>query len=371
MWIYERPDWPHFTWDQAEITRLLGEVRHRAGLLRGHIEAAPIDLHDDAHIDTLSHDVLATSAIEGYQLDSVEVTLSVRSALRGEQATVAQDVSGIVNVMVDATTNYSAPLTPERLFHWHTGLFGDTGDTIAVGRWRDDATGPMRVISGPVGKYRIHFIAPPANTLPQETNQFFDWFNQGATRDPVISSGLAHFWFVTLHPFDDGNGRIARAIGDMALARSEHSPKRYYSVSSQILHDRAEYSRTLESQQRSDLDVTPWLGWYLGCVGRSIDRAEETLGRVMAAKRVFDYLARNPVSSRQHAIVSRMADPDFVGYMNTSKYAKLARCSTDTALRDIQQLVAKNILLPNDAGGRSTSYRLNTSLSSGAARPSR
>jgi Fic family protein len=361
MWIYEQPDWPHFTWDPSEVTALLGEVRHRAGLLRGNIEASPVNLHDEAHIDTVSHDVVATSAIEGYPLDPAEVTSSVRSALLGERGTASRDVSGIVDIMVDATSNYSRPLTRERLFQWHTSLFDGTDDTISVGRWRDDTTGPMRVISGPVGKYRVHFVAPPADTLARETSQFLEWFNQGPN-DPVIDSGLAHFWFVTLHPFDDGNGRIARAIGDMSLARAEQSPKRYYSVSSQILHDKAGYYRVLESQQRGSLDVTEWLGWYLGCVGRSVERAQETLGRVMVAKRIFDHLARNPVSARQHAIVSRMAQPDFVGHMNTSKYAKMARCSTDTALRDIQQLVARKILLPNEAGGRSTSYRLNMAL---------
>jgi len=362
MWIYEQADWPHFTWDPEVLTALLGEVRHRAGLLRGQIEASPSDLHHEAHVETVSRDVVASSAIEGYHLNSDDVTSSVRGALRGEQGSVSPDVSGIVNMMVDATSQYSRPLTPERLFHWHTSLFEDTDDTITVGRWRDDQTGPMRVISGPVGKHRIHFVAPPAHTLAQETGHFLTWFNSQKTSDPVVDSGIAHFWFVTLHPFDDGNGRLARAIGDMGLARADQSPTRYYSVSSQILHDRAQYYKALESQQRSGLDVTDWLEWYLGCVGRSIDRAHETLNRVMVAKRIFDFLARNPVSQRQHTIISRMAKPDFVGHMNTSKYAKMARCSTDTALRDIRQLLARNILLPNEAGGRSTSYRLNVSL---------
>lgn len=360
--MYEQPDWPHFTWDFQEITPLLGEVRHRAGLLRGHMGASAVDLHGEAHIETISHDVLATSAIEGYQLNPSEVKSSVRSAILGEPGTSSRDVSGVVAMMVDATSNYSRPLTSERLFQWHTHLFDGTNDTIAVGQWRDDATGPMRVISGPVGKHRIHFVAPPANTLVRETSRFLEWFNSGKTSDPVVDSGLAHLWFVTLHPFDDGNGRIARAIGDMGLARAETSPERYYSVSSQILHDKAQYYRMLESAQRGGLDVTEWLGWYLGCVGRSIDRAQETLNRTMVAKRIFDHLDHNTVSSRQHTIISRMAHPDFVGHMNTSKYAKMARCSTDTALRDIQQLVAKNVLIPNEAGGRSTSYRLNVSL---------
>jgi Fic family protein len=362
MWIYEQAEWPHFSWDHQEMTALLGEVRHRAGLLRGRIESSPVDLHNEAHIETVSHDVLASSAIEGYTLNSDDVTSSVRSALRGEKGNVSRDVSGIVSMMVDATSNYSRPLTSQRLFQWHTNLFDDTDNTITVGNWRDDETGPMRVISGPVGKHRIHFVAPPAATLANETDRFLTWFNSPKTSDPVVDSGLAHFWFVTLHPFDDGNGRIARAIGDMGLARAEQSRNRYYSVSTQILQDRSQYYRVLESQQRSGLDVTQWLEWYLGCVGRSIDRAHETLNKVMAAKRIFDHLAHNPVSSRQHAIISRMAQPDFVGHMNTSKYAKMARCSSDTALRDIRQLVAKNILLPNEAGGRSTSYRLNVRL---------
>jgi len=362
MWIYEQADWPHFTWDPQAVTALLGEVRHRAGLLRGQIEASPVDLHNEAHIETVSHDVLASSAIEGYRLNSDDVTSSVRSALRGEKGNFSRDVSGIVGMMVDATSNYSRPLTTRRLFQWHKGLFDESDNTIAVGQWRDDATGPMRVISGPVGKHRIHFEAPPAENLAHETEQFLAWFNSSKTTDPVVDSGLAHFWFVTLHPFDDGNGRIARAIGDMGLARADRSPHRYYSVSTQILHDRSHYYQALETQQRSGLDVTQWLEWYLGCVGRSIDRAHETLNKAMAAKRIFDYLAGNPVSSRQYAIISQMAKPDFVGHMNTSKYAKMAHCSTDTALRDIQQLVARNILLPNEAGGRSTSYRLNVSL---------
>lgn len=269
-------------------------------------------------------------------------------------------VEGVVEMMLDATRNHGEPLSSERLFAWHACLFptGRSGMAkIAAGAWRDDRGGPMEVVSGPIGQQRVHFKAPPAARLDGEMRSFLEWFNAGAEMDPVLKAGLAHLWFVTVHPFDDGNGRMARAISDLALARSEGSAQRFYSMSSQIRQERGAYYDILESTQRGSLDVTSWMAWFLGCLGRAIDGAQATLDGVLRKARFWEAVAKSPVHERQRLVLNRLLD-GFAGKLTTSKYAKLAKCSQDTALRDILEMMERGILVRNPQGGRSTSYTL-------------
>jgi Fic family protein len=271
-----------------------------------------------------------------------------------------RNVEGIVEMMLDATRRYAEPLAAERLFAWHAALFptGRSGMTrIRAGAWRDDSTGPMQVVSGPVGKERVHFQAPAAERVDHEMRLFLDDFNAGTDMDPVLKAALAHLWFVTVHPFDDGNGRIARAIADMALARSENSPQRFYSMSAQIRQERDAYYDILEQTQKGTLDITPWMEWFLGCLGRAIDGAQTTLAAVLAKARFWEAMAGVALNERQRLVVNRLLD-GFEGKLTSSKYARLTKCSQDTAARDIASLVEHRVLVRNSGGGRSTSYSL-------------
>ena len=330
----------------------------------GHMEALGFPIQQEAVWQTLTTDVLKTSEIEGEKLDAEQVRSSLARRLGidiGALKPADRDVEGIVEMSLDATRHYNQPLTAERLFAWHASLFpiGRSGMTkIKTGSWRDDSTGPMQVVSGPIGKERIHFEAPGADRLPSEMQRFLDWFENNDGTDAVLKAGLAHLWFVTVHPFDDGNGRIARAITDMALARSENSPQRFYSMSAQIRQERnAYYSILEETQKQETMDITPWMGWFLGCLGRAIDGAQITLSAVLAKARFWERMQGIPLNDRQRLVLNRLLD-GFEGVLTTSKYAKLAKCSQDTALRDILPLVEHGVLLRNPGGGRSTSYTL-------------
>lgn len=364
MWIHEHRSWPNFTWNGDRLTSLLAEVRHRQGRLLGRMEGLGLELRRDASLGALTSDIVKSSAIEGELLDSDEVRSSIARRLGIETAgfrSVSRHVEGIVEMMLDATQGYFRPLTKERLFDWRAAMFpgGRSGmRQITVGAWRTVDTGPMQVVSGPVGREIVHFEAPDAGRLDKEMTGFLSWFEHGAEVDPVLRAGIAHLWFVTIHPFEDGNGRIARAIADMALARADGAAERYYSLSTQIESERKDYYDQLEKQQRAAPDITGWLDWFVGCLGRAIASAEETLGRVLFKARLWERINENPVNERQRLVINRMLEEDFVGYMNTSKYAKLAKCSTDTALRDIQSLKTRGIFNQNPGGGRSTSYRL-------------
>jgi Fic family protein len=273
---------------------------------------------------------------------------------------VSRDVEGIVEMMLDATRNFAAELTHERLFGWHAALFptGRSGmSRIAVGQWRPEEAGPMRVVSGPFGHERVHIEAPDAARLRSEMEEFIEWFNVPLTVDPVLKAGVAHFWFVTIHPFEDGNGRIARAIADMILARADSTKERFYSMSSQIEAERQDYYQNLEAAQRGDVDITSWLVWFLGCLGRAIDGAEHELSAVLRKAKLWKQINRRPVNERQRLVINRLVD-GFKGLLTTSKYSKLAKCSTDTALRDIRELLERGVLVQNPGRGRSTSYRL-------------
>ncbi len=363
MYIHQLSNWPRFEWDRERLTAPLADIRHRQGRLTGHMEALGFNLQQEAVLETLSADVLKSSEIEGEKLNAEQVRSSIARRLGidiGALKPADRNVEGIVEMMLDATRRYDEPLTAERLFDWQASLFptGRSGmHKIRTGAWRDDSTGPMEVVSGPIGKQRVHFQAPAAARLDQEMQTFLSWFNATSDIDPVLKAGLAHFWFVTIHPFDDGNGRIARAIADMALARSENSPQRFYSMSAQIRQEREAYYSILEQTQQGTLDITPWMKWFLGCLGSAIDGAQTTLGSILAKARFWEETAGVQINDRQRLVLNRLLD-GFEGKLTTSKYAQLAKCSHDTALRDILALVERGILVRNPEGGRSTSYTL-------------
>jgi Fic family protein len=364
MWIYEHKNWPDFTWNDKVIAGKLAEVRHQQGRLLGRMEGLGFDLRREASLDTLTSDVVKSSAIEGETLNPEEVRSSIARRLGLDIAGLvpaSRDVEGIVEMMLDATQKFSKPLTKDRLFDWHAALFptGRSGmHKITVGGWRKEEAGAMQVVSGALGKERVHFEAPNAKLLEKEMKVFLAWFEKKSDLDAVLKAGIAHLWFVTIHPFEDGNGRIARAIGDMALARADGTADRFYSLSAQIERERKAYYDHLEHQQRSEPDITDWISWFLDCLGRAITNAETALSKVLLKAELWKKINQNPVNDRQRTIINRMLEDGFTGFMNTSKYAKLAKCSNDTALRDIQDLVSRGIFLKNEGGGRNTSYRL-------------
>ena len=364
MWIHEHSDWPNFSWDMASLASPLAEVRHHQGRLIGRLLGLGMDLQLEASLGTLTEDVVKSSAIEGEKLNPAEVRSSIAKRLGMDipgQMEASRDVEGIVDLMLDATQNNPQLLTEDRLFVWHASLFpaGQSGlHRIQVGNWRTAEIGAMQVVSGPIGKEKVHFEAPSADRLKQEMNQFLQWFESPSKVDPVLKAGIAHLWFVTIHPFEDGNGRIARAIADKALARADGIPQRCYSLSSQIESERKEYYHQLEKQQRSTPEITGWLTWFLDCLDRAITRAENTLTSILQKAQLWELIHQQRINDRQRKIINRMLEDGFEGHMNTSKYAKLAKCSTDTALRDIQGLTQRGILIQNPGAGRSTSYRL-------------
>ena len=363
-YIHELDEWPKFTWDTQALAKALAAVRHKQGKHLGKMETLGFDLRTEASLTTLTDEVVKSSAIEGEELDTDEVRSSIARRLGLDVAGFPEprrEVEGIVEMMLDATRNFDKPLTAARLDGWHAALFptGRSGiSRITVGAWRGGDSGPMQVVSGPMGKERVHFQAPEAQRLEGEMDRFLDWFNRSSDIDPVLRAAVAHFWFVTIHPFDDGNGRIARAIADMALSRADASKDRFYSMSSAIEAERKEYYIQLESAQRGSLDITSWLAWFLECLDRAIDASNSMLGSVLHKARLWQRINTKPVNERQRKAVNRMLDHDWKGHLNTSKYARLAKCSADTALRDIRELLERGILVKNEGGGRSTSYRL-------------
>ena len=363
-YIHEKTEWPNLRWDDARLLPLLAEIRHRQGRLLGRMEGLGFRLRAEASLTTLTSDVLQSSAIEGERLDAAQVRSSIARRLGldfGGNVKAGREVEGVVEMMLDATQKYTEPLTAERLFGWHAALFptGRSGmRRITVGAWRPASAGPMQVVSGPIGRERVHFEAPEARRLRREVAAFLDWFEETKQIDPVLKAGVAHFWFVTLHPFEDGNGRISRAIADMALARAEGTPERFYSMSTQIEAEKKQYYLKLEQSQKGGVDITAWLEWFLGCLGRAVTGAESSLAVVLKKARTWERInSRTSVNERQRKVINRLLD-GFEGKFSTSKYAKLAKCSGDTALRDIKILLDQGILVQEEGGGRSTSYRL-------------
>jgi Fic family protein len=365
-YIWQAGEWPNWRYDLAALAAPLAEVSRAQGLLIGRLTDVGMALRDQARLSALTEDVVKTSAIEGEQLDVASVRSSIARRLGvdiGALAPVDRHVEGVVEMVLDATANCHTPVSRERLFGWHAALFptGYSGlSKIKVGAWRDDAGGPMQVVSGPLGRQRVHFEAPPADRLETETRRFLDWVNAASGEPPLIKAGLAHLWFVTLHPFDDGNGRIARAVGDLLLARADGSPQRFYSLSAQIQRERKGYYDILERTQKGTPDVTDWLAWFLDALHRAVDQAQHTLDAVLAKARFWQRFAGTPMNERQVKLLNRLLD-GFEGKLTTSKWAAMAKCSPDTALRDINELLAQGVLRKAAAGGRSTHYELNES----------
>jgi Fic family protein len=362
-YIWEQNDWPHWVYDGQRLAPKLAQVHLAQGYLLGRMHDLGLALRDQATLRVLTEDVLKTSEIEGEKLnpDSVRSSIARRLGVDiGALAPVDRHVDGVVDMVLDATQRHNTPLTTERLFGWHAAMF-PTGYSsltkIRVGQWRDDAQGPMQVVSGPMHRQRVHYEAPAAHLLDAEMADFLLWFNLDRQDDPVLKAGLAHLWFVTIHPFEDGNGRIARAVGDMALARAEESGQRYYSLSAQIQRERQDYYDRLEATQKGDMDVTDWLEWFLGCLLRAIQGAEETLASVLVKARFWQHWAGTPLNDRQIKLLNKLLD-GFDGKLTSSKWAAMAKYSQDTALRDITELLQRGVLKKSEASGRSTSYEL-------------
>ncbi|MCA1757934.1 MAG: Fic family protein [Bacteroidales bacterium] len=370
MYIHQRKEWPSLIWDDKQILVPLSNVRNLQGKLHGKMEAIGFSLKEEALLETLTIDVVKSNEIEGSYLDANQVRSSIARRLGMDvPGLIASDrnVEGVVEMMLDATQNFNQNLTEDRLFGWHSALF-PTGRSnmrkIRVGEWRDDTEGPMQVVSGPMGKERVYFEAPQSELLDKEMYQFLSWFNMDnasgnkqETIEPVLKSGIAHFWFVTIHPFDDGNGRIARAIADMQLCRADETPHRFYSMSAQIEQQKKEYYDILEITQKGSLDITEWLNWYLSCMQNALESSELLLSKVLDKAKFWKKHSSTIINERQKQMINKLLD-DFYGKLTTSKWAKMMRCSQDTALRDIQDLISKSILIKESGGGRSTSYIL-------------
>jgi Fic family protein len=361
-YIYEYDQWPEFTWDDKKVSVILGKVRHLQGKILGQMGALGFSIKEETMLSTLTLDVLKSSEIEGEILNYEQVRSSIARRLGLEYAGIVhvdRNVEGVVEMMLDATQRYDKPLDQERIFGWHAALFptGWSGmHRIDTGCYRD---GEMQVVSGPMGKERIHFQAPTSDVVKKEMDVFLDWFNQETKIDGVLKASIAHFWFIIIHPFDDGNGRIARAMSDMLLARTEGTSQRFYSFSNQILSEKKMYYEILQKVQHSSSNITEWIDWFLNCLYRALMNTEETLTRVLQKSDFWDKHKETILNSRQRLMLNKLLD-GFDGKLKTSKWAKITKCSADTALRDIKDLIEKGILKQEESGGRSTNYELIT-----------
>jgi Fic family protein len=363
MYLYNNQNWPVFEWNSEKLLPLLAFVRNRQGKLIGKMGALGFELQNEANLEILTIEILKSTEIEGEFLDREQVRSSIARRLGLDISGLVyseRNVDGIVDLMLDASKKYDKELTKERLFSWHASLFpaGQSGMyKIITGNWRDDSTGPMQVVSGALGKEKVHYQAPPANQIENEMRIFFDWFNLEQSVDPVVKAAIAHLWFVTLHPFEDGNGRISRALSDMLLARSDEQSYRFYSMSTQIRKERNSYYDILEKAQKGSLDITNWLEWFLNSLLHSIESSEKLLEKVIFKHEFWIQKSKVSINDRQRKILNMLMD-DFEGVLNTTKWAKIGKCSQDTALRDIQDLIEKGILTKSEQGGRSTNYEL-------------
>lgn len=361
--IHQSDNWPNFSWKLEEFINLLSEVRNLQGRIMGRMESLGFDLRNEATLETLTLDVLKSTEIEGEYLNPDQVRSSIARRLGLEIAgSVESDrnVDGVVEMMLDATQNCFKPLTAERLFDWHAALFptGRSGiNKITVANWRSDFTGPMQVVSGAMGKEKVHFQAPESSLVESEMSRFLDWFNKSSELDLVLKASVAHLWFVTIHPFDDGNGRITRALTDMLLAQSDRSSQRFYSMSAQIRLERKQYYEILEKTQKGNLDITDWIKWFLSCLLNALKSTDTILNRILFKADFWTRHAKAIMNERQKKLLNKILD-GFEGKLTSSKWAKIAKCSKDTAIRDINDLINKNILKKEEAGGRSTNYEL-------------
>jgi Fic family protein len=375
-YIYEYPNWTNFSWQETVINSIFGEVRNLQGKINGQMSTLGFATKEEATLTTLTLDVIKSSEIEGEKLDYDQVRSSIARRLGINIAGLVQanrNVEGVVEMMLDATQNYQKPLTSKRLFGWHSALFptGHSGmHKIEVGNYR---TGEMQIVSGAMGKEKVHYEAVPANNVVLEMDKFLKWFNDNSpitydkikskdvrdstAIDPVLKSAIAHFWFIIIHPFDDGNGRIARAISDLMLARADKSKERYYSMSSQILVERKQYYAILQKVQHSNGDITEWLSWFMNCLKNSLIETEATLQKILRKNEFWKIKENTEFNERQRLVLNKLFD-GFEGKLKSSKWAKIAKCSPDTALRDIKDLMNKGILKQEQQGGRSTNYEL-------------
>lgn len=362
-YIHEQPGWPHLTWDSETLSALLASIRHQQGFLLGQMSALGFEMRAEASLEMMTANIVKSSEIEGEILNRDDVRSSIARHLNldmGGVSPINRHIEGIVEMMLDATQRCQQPLTKDRLFGWHSALFPTGWSSmrkITVAAWRPPETQTMQVVSGAIGRERVHFEAPSPERLDKEMTLFLDWFNQDETVDPVLKAGIAHFWFVTIHPFEDGNGRMARAIADLALARADGISDRFYSMSTQIEHERKAYYTCLETSQKGTLDITHWLKWFLACLGRAIAGAEDALQAVLYQSKVWDKVNHYAINDRQRKVIRQLLE-GFRSQLTTSKYASLAKCSQDTALRDIRELIHYQILIQNPEGGRNTSYQL-------------
>lgn len=362
-YIHQLKTWPTFEWDKERLEKVLGEVRHQQGRLIGKMENLGFELKVEAVLQSLTEEVIKSSEIEGEILDKDQVRSSIARRLGMNVGGIGpsdRNVEGVVEMMIDATENFDKPLTKKRLFAWHAALFPTARSgmkRITVGAWRNPEDDPMQVVSGPVGRPRIHYEAPAAEKLNDEMAAFLKWIERKPDVDEVIKAAIAHLWFVTIHPFEDGNGRIARAIADLALARSEGIPQRFYSMSAQIRIERKEYYDILEATQKGSGDITEWLAWFLACLARAIEGADGILAKVLEKSAFWERQAKAQINERQQKMLNMLLD-GFEGKLTTKKWAIITKASHDTALRDIKGLIEQGILVEDDAGGRSTSYSL-------------
>lgn len=363
VYIYQQFTWPAFTWQHERLEPLLGAVRHQQGRVLGHMEALGFSLQAEALLQTLTLEALKSSEIEGELLPSEQVRSSLARRLGLDVAGLVpaeRRVEGVVDMLLDATQGFAQPLTAERLCAWQAALF-PTGRSgllrIQVGAWRTGTRGPMQVVSGALGREQVHFEAPEAIRVATEMDQFLTWFNTAPPLDAVLKAGIAHLWFVTIHPFEDGNGRVARALTELQLARADASAQRFYSLSAQMRLERNAYYAHLEAAQKGGLDITAWLEWFVACLSRALKATEQTLAKVLTKARFWEQHVAFPFNARQQRLLNQLLD-GFEGKLTTSKWATIAKCSQDTATRDIQALLDQGILGKEAAGGRSTSYRL-------------
>lgn len=363
LYVWQSKEWPHWRYDAKALMPLLAEVHQALGHLMGRMHDLGMRSQSDAALKTLTEDILKTSEIEGEHLNPETVRSSIATRLGvdiGAAIPTDRHVEGVVEMILDATSFHRSPLTAERIQEWHAALFpqGQSGiSPIQVGAWRNDEDGPMQVVSGPIHRRQVHYEAPPANRLNIEMSEFILWYESFQEIDPLIKAGLAHLWFVTIHPFDDGNGRIARAIGDMALARADKSQQRFYSLSAQIQKERKDYYLLLEKTQKGNLDATEWLSWFLACLLRALSQADQTLSSILFKASFWRQWAGTPLNERQIKVLNRMLD-GFEGYLTNRKWAAIGKCSADTALRDINELIARGLLERTESSGRNTSYCL-------------
>ena len=363
MYIYEQSNWPIFEWDSETLLPLLSMVRNRQGKLIGKMGMLGFELRSEANLEILTQEIIKSTEIEGEALDKEQVRSSIARKLGLDISGLIyseRHVDGIVDLMIDATKNYDQELTKERLFSWHSALFpnGRSGMyKIIAGQWRDDSTGPMQVVSGALGKEKVHYQAPHALKIENEMTLFFEWFNRENKTDLVLKAAIAHLWFVTIHPFEDGNGRISRALSDMLLSQSDEQSYRFYSMSTQILKERNSYYEILEKTQKGEMDITRYLEWFLNSLLNAIEYSDVILEKIIYKHYFWIKNSKLNLNNRQIKVLNMLMD-NFIGVLNTTKWAKIGKCSQDTALRDIQDLIDKEILIKSDQGGRSTKYEL-------------